>query len=80
VAIGGLMRQESTNDRSQVPGLGDVPGVGLLFGQRLRTSRKSELVILMKPTIVHSDRNWEQDLAETRDRIRALEAPPPPRR
>jgi hypothetical protein len=34
---------------------------------------KSELVILIKPTIVHSDRNWQQDLAETRERIRGLE-------
>lgn len=80
VAIGGLMRQHSANNRSQVPGLGDVPGAGLLFGQRARTSTKSELVILLKPTIVHSDRNWEQDLAETRDRIRALQPPPPPQR
>jgi MSHA biogenesis protein MshL len=80
VAIGGLMRQESANNKTQVPGLGDVPGVGLLFGQRARASTKSELVILMKPTIVHSDRNWEQDLTETRDRIRALQPPPPPQR
>ncbi len=73
VAIGGLMRQESTTDRSQIPGIGDVPGVGLLFGQRARSSKKSELVILLKPTIIHSDRNWQQDLSDTRERIRALE-------
>jgi MSHA biogenesis protein MshL len=73
VAIGGLMKQESTTDRSQVPGIGDVPGIGLLFGQRSKTSRKSELVILLKPTVVHSDGNWQQDIAETRDRIKALE-------
>lgn len=81
VAIGGLMRQESTTDRSQLPGIGDVPGIGLLFGQRARTSLKSELVILLKPTIVRSDSNWQQDLSDTRERIRALESrpsPPPP--
>ncbi len=78
VAIGGLMRQESQGDTSQVPGLGDQPGIGLLFQQRGRINRKSELVILLKPTIVHSDRQWQQDLADTRDRIRALEPPLPP--
>ena len=31
VAIGGLMRQSTTNDRSQVPGAGDVPVLGALF-------------------------------------------------
>ncbi len=77
VAIGGLMRQESTRDNSQVPGIGDQPGIGNLFRQRGRTSTKSELVILLKPTIVYSDREWQQDLADTRDRIRALEPPQP---
>jgi MSHA biogenesis protein MshL len=73
VAIGGLMRQESLVTNSQVPGVGDVPGIGALFQQRNRQVTKSEIVILLKPTIVHSDRNWQQDLSETRDRIRALQ-------
>ena len=73
VAIGGLMRQETMIADSQVPGVGDVPGLGELFKQRNRRTTKSEIVILLKPTIVHSDRNWQQDLSETRDRIRALQ-------
>ena len=72
VAIGGLMRQRSTTDRSQVPGAGDVPGIGALFRQRDTGNVKSELVILLKPTIIHSDRNWQEDLQQTRDRIRAM--------
>ena len=55
VAIGGLMRQQSSTDRSQVPALGDLPGVGAAFGQRGREMSKQELVILIKPTVVHSD-------------------------
>jgi MSHA biogenesis protein MshL len=76
VAIGGLMRQESVRAESQVPGLGDVPGLGLLFQQRNTRTTKSEIVILLKPTIVHSDSNWQQDLTDTRERLRALEARP----
>src|SRR4029077_14956510 len=38
VAIGGLMREKTKNDRSQIPGLGDQPGVGNLFSQRARVS------------------------------------------
>jgi MSHA biogenesis protein MshL len=84
VAIGGLMRQETLSAGSQVPGLGDVPGLGQLFQQRNRRTTKSEIVILLKPTIVHSDRIWQQDLNETRERIRALQpgsapAPQPPK-
>lgn len=55
VAIGGLMRQSSSNDRSRVPGLGDLPAVGGAFRQSGRESSKHELVILIKPTVVHSD-------------------------
>ncbi len=79
VAIGGLMRQETLTAGSQVPELGDVPGLGTLFQQRNSRTTKSEIVILLKPTIVHSDSNWQQDLFETRDRFRALEPPRPPR-
>jgi len=76
VAIGGLMRQRSSSDRSQVPVVGDMPGIGNLFRQRDNSSSKSELVILLKPTIIHGDRNWQEDLIQTRDRIRAMSAPP----
>jgi len=79
VAIGGLMRQQSSNSRSQVPGVGNAPGVGDLFRQRDQSSTKSELVILLKPTIIHSDRNWQEDLTQTRDRIRAMGTPEPQR-
>jgi len=79
VAIGGLMRQQSVNDRSQVPGIGDLDGIGNLFRQRDSRSVKSELVILLKPTIIHGDRTWQEDLARTRDRIRAMGAPAPQR-
>ena len=78
VAIGGLMRERYQQDRSQVPGLGDQPGIGNLFSQRANASTKSELVILLKPTIVHSDRTWQEDIVQTRERVRAFEPPPAP--
>jgi len=78
VAIGGLMRQTTVQDRSRVPGAADLDGVGGLFRQRSSSTVKSELVILIKPTIIHSDRNWQQDLTDTRDRVRSMERQPPP--
>ncbi|HWI16079.1 MAG TPA: pilus (MSHA type) biogenesis protein MshL, partial [Burkholderiales bacterium] len=70
VAIGGLMRQQTTQDRSRIPGAADIPVAGAAFRQRATATIKSELVILLKPTIIHSDRNWQQDLMETRERMR----------
>ena len=80
VTIGGLMRQQSSSERSQVPGVGDAPGIGGLFRQRDSSNSKSELVILLKPTIIHSDRNWQEDLEQTRARIRAMTTAPEPQR
>ncbi len=73
VAIGGLMTQSQTNDRSQLPGLGDVPAVGMLFGQRARSGSKRELVILLKPTVITDDRPWLRDLEQTGERIQKLD-------
>ena len=77
MAIGGLMRQQSINDRNQVPGAGDLPGAGALFRQRSTSNVKSELVILLKPTIIHSDRTWQQEISDTRERVRQLQLPVP---
>jgi MSHA biogenesis protein MshL len=54
------------------PGVGNVPGIGEAFRQRDIRNIKRELVVLLKPTIIHGDRNWQQDLSETRDRIRGM--------
>ena len=73
VAIGGLMKQNTTSDRSQLPGVGDVPVLGALFRNTDQTSAKSELVILIKPTIVKEDGNWNQDMLDSQRHILDLE-------
>lgn len=69
VAIGGLMKEVQTRNRRQVPGLGDVPLVGSLFGNSQRATQKSELVILVKPTIIKNSADWQNDILETRERL-----------
>lgn len=55
VAIGGLMQQRGNANTSGVPGLRDAPVVGGLFRYKSTESMKSELVILIKPTIISDD-------------------------
>lgn len=76
VAIGGLMSQSQTDDRSQVPGLGDVPGVGALFRNTNKVSRKRELVILLKPTVIQNSDSWAQDILQSQQRIQILKREP----
>jgi MSHA biogenesis protein MshL len=73
VALGGLMRQASTGDNSQVPMLGNVPVLGNLFKNKARVSQKRELVVLIKPTIVDSSAGWNQDLLDSGRRIDELD-------
>lgn len=72
VAIGGLMRQSNSDDRSQVPGAGEMPVLGGLFRNTNQISQKRELVILIRPTIVEGDAIWENDLVESQKRIEDL--------
>lgn len=67
VAIGGLMRQASTSGESGIPGLPKM-----LFGETSKRTEKRELVILIKPTVVDSDKDWSDDITRSRDRIRNM--------
>lgn len=73
VAIGGLMRQSSTGDNSQVPGAGNVPVLGALFRNNKNVNQKRELVVLIKPTIVDGANSWNQDLLDSSRRIEQLD-------
>lgn len=67
VAIGGLMRQATFEDRSGLPGLPKS-----VFGQTSLRNEKRELVILLKPTVVDSDKDWSDDITQSRDRIESM--------
>lgn len=73
VAIGGLMKETTTRDSSGVPVLGTLPIIGNLFSSKSRSFTKSELVILLKPTVIENDATWRQDILDTKERIDAYE-------
>lgn len=51
VVMGGLRRQEKTQEVSQIPLLGDLPLVGYLFKSHRTVTNRSELVVLLSPHI-----------------------------
>ncbi|MDJ0833336.1 MAG: pilus (MSHA type) biogenesis protein MshL [Gammaproteobacteria bacterium] len=77
VVIGGLMQNQSANDDANVPGLGDVPFLGNLFGQKRAQNRRSELVILLKPIVVNSAKTWSNYIKQSQQRIDQLQQPRP---
>jgi MSHA biogenesis protein MshL len=65
VAIGGLMSVDVRDNRGGLP--------HLEFTQNAdRRAAKRELVILLKPTVIQSDRNWEDDLGASRRRLETM--------
>ena len=52
IALGGLMRDNTTTRQQKVPGLGSVPVIGRLFRSDNDTTQKSNLIIFLQPTIL----------------------------
>jgi MSHA biogenesis protein MshL len=70
IVIGGLMQDQSTRNRAQPGGLGDLPLVGGLFRQKADSSSRSELVILLRPMISGGGSgDWSEQIREMRKRL-----------
>ena len=52
VVIGGIYQQTENNQTNKVPVLGDLPFVGWMFKQNLRTDNRNELLIFITPRIL----------------------------
>ena len=73
VVIGGLMKEESTDNNAGVPLLQSIPLLGNLFKDKQAVRVKNELVILLKPTIVNNGQVWEDSIQGSRRRLSSLE-------
>lgn len=62
VVLGGLFSETTSSNRSQVPVLGDIPLVGTAFKGYDDTTRRTEIIFLITPSIVN-----DTMLAETGD-------------
>ncbi|WP_425500251.1 secretin N-terminal domain-containing protein [Pseudomonas akapageensis] len=52
--LAGLVRNDHGSTGNKIPGLGDIPGLGRLFGSNKDTVGKSELVLSITPRIVRN--------------------------
>ncbi len=75
VAIGGLMSVDIRDNRGGLPGVSEG-GLGGLLRNANRSLRKKELVILLKPTLLKSDRDWDEGLRSARERLETLGGQP----
>ena len=73
VVIGGLMQETANENVAAPPVLGDIPFLGAAFRQTKQLSRKSELVILLKPVVVDGPGSWSDPVAQSAEAIRRLD-------
>ena len=71
------MTESTVSNRSKVPVLGDAKGVGGAFRQQGSTGNKSELIILLKATVVQGGDSWNDDILSSQRRIEEMNQPSP---
>lgn len=81
--LGGLMQDSRNNNSDEVPILNRLPGLGNLFKYRDEGTKKTELVIFLRPTVVQ-DASLNGDFKAYRDVMQeardAMEQPSQPTR
>jgi pilus assembly protein CpaC len=54
-AIAGLLNNSMTNTMQKIPGIGDIPILGLLFRSKASQKNRTELVVMITPEILRAD-------------------------
>ena len=72
VVIGGLMKDAYKKEIAAVPFLGDLPVLGHAFRHTKMVSKKSELVILLRPLVVTADQGWQDITGPSRERFERM--------
>ena len=76
VVIGGLMKNVTSDELGALPGAADVPFIGEAFKQKRKANRRSELVILLRPIVVDSNKVWSNYIQQSAERVKRLNVNP----
>ncbi len=55
LVLGGLLDDHMHQNEQRVPGIGKIPGLGWLFRARKSEHDKSNLMVFIRPTILHNE-------------------------
>jgi len=73
IVIGGLMQTIREEGKNGIPWLSELPYLGWLFRTNTGTGKKTELVILLKPTVIKDEHSWDQGLTDSKRRLKEYE-------
>ncbi|MGD9971452.1 MAG: type II secretion system secretin GspD [Desulfatirhabdiaceae bacterium] len=72
IVIGGLMKSTGRSGNAGIPFLKDIPILGLLFGSTNQSIEKTELVLLITPTVIKTKGEAERITEEFSGKIKRL--------
>ncbi|OQC67270.1 MAG: Type II secretion system protein D precursor [Verrucomicrobia bacterium ADurb.Bin006] len=69
IILGGYIRASKSKSKSGVPILKDIPGIGGLFRSTSKEAKRSELLVLIRPTVLPSPRDAAQAVDHARENM-----------
>ncbi|MFT4059412.1 MAG: GspD family T2SS secretin variant LspD [Legionella sp.] len=73
IVLGGLTQDSLDSDNNRLPILGDIPGLGRMFKRNTKTRDNRVLMVFIKPTILHNERDNMAMTSEKYNHIRQYE-------
>ncbi|MEO1017664.1 MAG: type II secretion system secretin GspD [Pseudomonadota bacterium] len=72
IVLGGLIEDSEQTTRDRVPLLGDLPGIGPLFGSTQLVDARTELIIFITPRVIQNATDARDISEELRARMRSI--------
>ena len=71
IVLGGLIEDRFIENKSKIPLLGDIPGVGALFRSESRTKNRTNLMVFLRPVVLRDAPAGDRLSLDRYDLIRA---------
>jgi general secretion pathway protein D len=72
VILGGLIRDQGSSGSSGLPFLSNLPLIGWLFGQESDSNQRTELVVVLVPTVIFNSNDNRQVVESFRAKLQGL--------
>jgi general secretion pathway protein D len=72
IAIGGIISENKLLSKNRVPLLGDIPGLGLLFGNTSYTNSRTELIAIITPHVIQDIERADEATEELKASLKAI--------
>lgn len=76
VVLGGLMQETADENKEGITGLASIPYIGHLFRVDKGKTQKSELIILLKASVINDNSDWQNNINSSKQRYQQLESKP----